>query len=99
MVITDGGSGVWSYNCTVRCSSRPIRSCNPQSSSRHSRTRQLLSTKLIVNKTQVLTISADVAKKEQIDKAFAQTSANIGGKLLNVLNSNGGCFPEVGARE
>jgi NAD(P)-dependent dehydrogenase (short-subunit alcohol dehydrogenase family) len=50
---------------------------------------------LVGNKTQVFTVSADVANKEQVDEAFSKISTAFGGKPLDILVNNAGYYSGV----
>jgi NAD(P)-dependent dehydrogenase (short-subunit alcohol dehydrogenase family) len=47
---------------------------------------------LVGSRTRVLTVSADVADKDQVERAFAQIQADFGGKPLDILVNNAGHF-------
>jgi NAD(P)-dependent dehydrogenase (short-subunit alcohol dehydrogenase family) len=50
---------------------------------------------LVGNKTQVFTVSADVADKTQIENAFSLISNEFGGKPLDILVNNAGYFTGI----
>jgi NAD(P)-dependent dehydrogenase (short-subunit alcohol dehydrogenase family) len=47
---------------------------------------------LVGDKTQVFTVSADVANKEQVDVAFSRITAQFGEKPMDILVNNAGFF-------